>query len=127
MKTKELIQRLQEEDPSGECQIILPSGDPLYFIESKPAYWDGPLHYVEKDSENKINWISTTRGDKIELGSFDLFLMAERYKGNWEEMKKHVKVDYTYLDDGQRSEEFMRFAKKECDEYYEMLKTFKKS
>lgn len=123
MKTKELIRRLQEEDPTGECEIVLSDG-PLFSIEKKPAYWDGPLNYLEV-IDNKLNWVTTTKGNKIELGIFDLFDLADRYNGDWEKMKNHIKVDYTYLDDGKRANEFMDFAKKECDEYNEILTKIK--
>lgn len=41
MKTKELIRRLQEEDPTGEEEVILSDGSDIFTLESIPGYWDG--------------------------------------------------------------------------------------
>jgi len=49
-----------------------------------------------------------------------MFSFSERYGGDWEEVKKHIKVEYTYLDNGDRERQFMEHAKEECDQYKEM-------
>lgn len=40
MKTRELVRRLQEEDPTGELEAVVGNED-IYFIEEQEAYWDG--------------------------------------------------------------------------------------
>ena len=40
MKTKELIRRLQEEDPNGETEVTVNGAD-IYFLETLPGYYDG--------------------------------------------------------------------------------------
>lgn len=119
MKTKELIELLQKEDPSGECHIRLNDGEPLFFACRKPGYWDGPYSYLEEDEDNKLIWVQSTKGEKVDIETIDLFGFAERYKGDWEEMKKHIRVEYTYMDDS-REKDFFEKAKKECDEYNEI-------
>jgi hypothetical protein len=54
----------------------------------------------------------------------DLFDFAERFQGNWEEMKKHIRVEYTYLDGGKSERGFMNVAEKECKEYKDMKDQF---
>lgn len=48
MKTKELIRRLQEEDPTGEVECCVGNVD-IHFVSSEPAYWDGPLQVLVRD------------------------------------------------------------------------------
>jgi hypothetical protein len=115
MKTRELIKLLQEEDPSGECHVRINS-EPISSVYSLPGYWDGPYNYLEKDENGDPIWVQSTKGDKIDIGTVDLFWLAEYYKGDWEEMKKHIRVEYTYLDD-KHTEHFLKLAEKECIEY----------
>lgn len=48
MKTKELIRRLQEADPSGEEECCVGNAD-IFFVENQEAYWDGYLQVLERD------------------------------------------------------------------------------
>lgn len=111
---------LQEEDPSGECHVRI-NDEPISSVESKPGYWDGPYNYLEKREDEKPIWVESTKGDKIDIHTIDLFIFAERYHGDWEEMKKHIRVEYDYLSN-EREEDFWKFAKKECDLYNEINK-----
>lgn len=52
MKTKELIRRLQEEDPSGEIEVCVGNVD-IHFVERMPAYYDGSLQVLKRDENNK--------------------------------------------------------------------------
>lgn len=75
MKTKELIAALQEEDPSGELQVVC-EGSPIYFAERQPAYYDGSLHVPVQDPEckhwNIIGWKVTVEGQKVRLHTVSL-------------------------------------------------------
>ena len=119
MKTKEFIKLLQEEDPSGEGYVRI-GGGPVTFLCQKEGYWDGPYSYLEKGEDGKPIWVETTEGYKVDVYTMDMFDFAERFKGDWEEMKKHIRVEYTYLDGGERKSQFLEHAKKECIEYKEM-------
>jgi len=118
MKTKDLIKLLQEEDPTGECHVRI-DGDPIWFLEHKPGYWDGPYNYLEKDDDDKYTWVASTKGDKIDIRTMDMWSFAERFQGNWEEMEKHIRVEYTYCEKD-RENGFMKLAKQECDDYKKM-------
>lgn len=72
---------------------------------------------MKKGEDGKWNWISSTKGDKIDIHIMELYDFAEMYNGNWEEIEKHIKVEYTYLDNDDRKNSFMEYAKKECDEF----------
>ncbi len=52
MKTKELIKRLQEEDPSGEIEVCVGNVD-IHFVERMPAYYDGSLQVLIRDYNTK--------------------------------------------------------------------------
>lgn len=41
MKTKELIQRLQDADPSGELEVVADDNSDIHFVERQPGYHDG--------------------------------------------------------------------------------------
>lgn len=123
MKTKDFIKMLQEEDPSGECHLRL-NGNPIYHVEQKEGYWDGPYNYFEKDKDGKLTWVASTKGHKVDVYTMDLYDFAERYRGDWGEMKKHIRVEYTYLDDGKSEKGFMKTAEKECKEYKDMKDKF---
>lgn len=126
MKTKDFIKMLQEEDPSGEGYLRIGGGDPITFVTQKEGYWDGPYSYLEKGEDGKPIWVQTTEGYKVDVYTMDMFDFAERFQGNWEEMKKHIQVKYTYLDNGQKEKSFMEFAEKECKEYKDMKDRFYK-
>lgn len=48
MKTSEVIRRLQEADPTGECEVCVGNVD-IHFIERIEAYYDGPLQVLIRD------------------------------------------------------------------------------
>ena len=125
MKTKEFIKMLQEEDPSGESYLRI--NGCITSVCSKPGYWDGPYSYLEQGDDGKPIWVESTRGNKIDVYCMDLFDFSEKFKGNWDEMKKHIKVEYDYLDNGERERSFLENAKKDCDEYKEMIDSLHKN
>ena len=75
MKTKELIKQLQEQDPSGELEVIA-GGSPIYFIDCEPAYYDGALEILIQDASlsgyNIVGFKYTNKGNKIRLHLMDL-------------------------------------------------------
>lgn len=118
MTTGELIKLLQKSDPTGNCHIRI--GDDrgvIVGVEKKEGYWDGPYSYLKKDDEGKWVWVETTKNSKVDFITMDLFDFAEIYHGDWEEVKKHIIVEYDYLDN-ERKNHFLEIAKKECDEYF---------
>lgn len=125
MKTKELIKQLQEADPSGECHVRI-NNEPICSVYSLPGYWDGPYNYLEWDKDRKNpTWIQSTKGDKVDIATVDLFWLAEWYNGDWKKMKNHIKVEYDYLDK-KHENHFYVLAKKECDEYNKIMKEIEK-
>lgn len=52
MKTKELIRRLQEADPSGEVECCVGNLD-ILFVSKEPAYYDGRLQVLERDASKE--------------------------------------------------------------------------
>ncbi len=76
MKTKELIKRLQAEDPSGEIEVCVGSSD-IYYLEELPAYYDGRLYTLIRD-ESKQPFYDVTgmritgQGRKVSIKLMDL-------------------------------------------------------
>lgn len=48
MKTKELIEMLQEADPSGDLEVCVDNMD-IHFAEVQEAYYDGCLQVLDRD------------------------------------------------------------------------------
>jgi len=75
MKTKELIKRLQEADPSGELECCVGNAD-IYFCHVEPAYWDGCLQVLKRDPKlepyyNLTGVKFTTKGNKVQIEVVD--------------------------------------------------------
>jgi hypothetical protein len=52
MKTKKLIELLQQADPSGEMEVTVGKSD-IHFIHQLPAYWDGCYSVLTRDETNE--------------------------------------------------------------------------
>ena len=50
MKTKDLIKKLQELDPSGEIEVVDTSNSAIDFVEILPAFYDGTLEIITKNT-----------------------------------------------------------------------------
>lgn len=48
MKTKELIRRLHQMDPTGEAECCIDNAD-ILDVQGMPAYWDGRLEVLIRD------------------------------------------------------------------------------
>lgn len=70
MKTKDLIARLQREDPSGELECCVGNED-IYLVERLPSYYDGDLEVLVRDPANKFYNVV---GAKIMRGGFKVNL-----------------------------------------------------
>lgn len=74
MKVKELIQQLQELDPSGETEVSCGNHD-IWTVEMLPAYYDGRLQLLIRDPEKTgecfdiIGAKYVSKGQKIKLTS----------------------------------------------------------
>jgi hypothetical protein len=76
MTTKELIQRLQEEDPEGNTEVVVGS-DPVQYVENLPAYYDGRcgsliLDHKKDPYYNIVGYRIRESGRKVRLGTVDL-------------------------------------------------------
>lgn len=76
MKSKELIKRLQEIDPSGETEVCVGNVD-IHFVDILPAYYDGTLQVLQRDPERKgyydiIGGKYVRNGHKIEINCLSI-------------------------------------------------------
>jgi hypothetical protein len=62
MKSKELIRLIQEADPTGEEHVCIQNVD-IWHVSEEPAYYDGALHVVDRDEDER-----PTRGRRIRTG-----------------------------------------------------------
>ena len=67
MKSKELIQLLQEEDPTGEVEVCVNNVD-IYFLTTELAGWDGCLQVLTRD-HSKDPFYNITGARYVRSGS----------------------------------------------------------
>lgn len=93
MKTKELIKRLMEADPTGEVEVCVGNVD-IHFVELLPAYYDGPLQVLERDETckyyNIIGGKYKRTGSKVKIHTLSI---SDAISNRLE-----TKVDYSELD-----------------------------
>jgi hypothetical protein len=116
MKTKELIQWLQTEDPTGELEVCV-NNVPIYTVENQPAYYDGPLQMLIHDESKRpyysiVGYKVTQRGNKIKLTTMDigdclidnpdmpvdLSELANWTRKRWEECVETKRKEYRQMD-----------------------------
>jgi len=100
MKTKELIEQLQKEDPSGELHIRINGMMPI-FAEKKPGYYDGFYQYQEGD---KI--IISTQGEKVDIITLDLEGWVWEHFNDWQN-----RIEFKHLNQDSITELIIRLSK----------------
>lgn len=75
MKTKELIEALKKNDPSGELEVSV-GKTPIYVVERMPAYYDGKLRMLVQDHSkdpyyNVVGGIITDKGHHLNIHTLD--------------------------------------------------------
>lgn len=94
MTTREFIEMLQKEDPSGNGHIRI--GHYCTFIaESKEGYWDGPYSYLKNKWGKDMIWKHTSNGYKVDIHCVDVDQFVEYFDGDFDEVKKHLEFDYS--------------------------------
>lgn len=69
MKTKKVIERLQQLDPTGEEEVSV-CGRDIIEITIYPAYYDGALEVLERDeSKSDVAEFQITKGRMIRSGN----------------------------------------------------------
>jgi hypothetical protein len=90
MKTKDLIKKLQEEDPTGEEHVVVDNLD-ISFISKEPAYYDGAAQMIIRDEKrHAISGKYLRNGHKIQIHTIDFNTLL------WDH--KDFTMDYSELD-----------------------------
>lgn len=116
MKTRELIEWLQKEDPTGELEACV-NNVPIYTVERQPAYYDGPLQMLIQDESKKpyyniVGFKVTHKGQKVKLMTMDvgdclidnpdlpvdLTELADWMKERWEKRVEAKRNEYRQMD-----------------------------
>lgn len=69
MKTKQLIAKLKEIDPEGDCHVLIDNYDIMRNPMVEPMYWDGRARLTELDGQFPVRTKITSKGTKIVLMS----------------------------------------------------------
>ena len=117
MKTKDFIKMLQEADPTGEAYIRLPDGGAPYSAWKKEGYWDGPYQYLEaKEGEtiyDKPTFVYSSLGSKVDIYSTHIDDIIWEEKGDLNEIKDRVRIDYNYIGD-EKENAIWKYIKEEA-------------
>jgi len=70
MRTKELIDALKKEDPSGELRVTI-NGEACWYVEQLPGYYDGYYQYVEKENHFPSKLYITKKDNKVVIHTLD--------------------------------------------------------
>lgn len=95
MKTSELINLLQKEDPSGDLHVRIKGMTPTS-VKKKLGYEDGPYEYLEN---GKL--IFSTEGYKVDINALDIEDFAWKNFNDWEDK---IVFNYTKLNDNEKEE-----------------------
>ncbi len=124
MTTREFIELLQKEDPSGESHIRMPGGVPV-FVQRKPGYYDGPYDYINKDGK----WVVSSLDSKVDVYCkepedivSDVFDEWNSYgkeggEGLWEKVQSMFIFETSYVNQKHTVDPFMERVKKFYDEW----------
>lgn len=118
MKTRDLIRRLQEADPSGELECGV-DGTDIYFVSCEEGYWDGPYEVLIRDPEldgkaySILGVKSTTKGNKVRLHTMSLHDVLLN------DPSARVEVEYEYSDPS-RAQRFLERAEETRRRIHEM-------
>lgn len=91
MKTKDFIKMLQDVDPSGEANISMEGGVPV-FASLLPGYYDGSYSYLDEEG----NYVTSKNDSKLCIhckSSYD-FIDDEYEVGmSWEEIREKFRFE----------------------------------
>jgi hypothetical protein len=90
MKTKDLIRKLQEEDPSGEEHVCVGNVD-IGFISKEPAYYDGAAQVILYNEKGEIV------GGKYKRSGNKIQVHLRRFSDLIWDRKEGFMVDYSEL------------------------------
>lgn len=109
MKTKELIKRLHEADPSGEEEVTVGNTD-IHFVCAMEAYWDGCQQILIRDEKEKcyniIGGKVRAEGTKIMIhlhSISDAIFSNPKLPVDYSEVPKHSKSHYKTAHDDMRA------------------------
>lgn len=119
MKTKELIEMLQKEDPTGECYVRI-DGGAISHCEKKPGYYDGMYSYFENDVFH-----TSAKGDKVDIITISWKDIVWELDGDMEEIRKLISPDFShymsYEDEEKKFWEKIELESKKAKVAYEKL------
>lgn len=95
MKTKKLIELLNEADPTGEEDVCVGNVD-IHFIETLPAYYDGSAQVLIRDENSRYYNIIGAKykrsGHKVQIHTLSITDAISN-----ESKKRPLEVDYSQL------------------------------
>jgi hypothetical protein len=109
MKTKDFIEMLQKEDPTGECHVRLPGGIP-WFAERKEGYWDGPYQFIDEDG----NFVISIKENKVDINVLELEDFIWENKGDYSKIKFEFDG---YVEKEKHIQEYIERFEKIAEEY----------
>ena len=122
MKSKELIQLLQEEDPTGEVEVCVNNVD-IHCLSREPAYWDGSLQVLTRD-ESKKPYYNITGAKYVRHGSKIVLHPMSVRDVLWDNPDTAVinysEVNPAYVEQYKEQDDKTRQASRDCEKRCEM-------
>jgi len=114
MKTKELIEQLQLEDPTGELEVCM-GNEPIVGAHTLPAYYDGcPFSLLRDDKGNLVGIKRTSNGYIVSITSYDISDLLLDYP----KLKIEYETDYAkkhYFERDEKTRQKMKDILDECE------------
>jgi hypothetical protein len=109
VKTKDLIQELQEADPTGELEVCVNNVD-IFTVTVEPAYWDGKLQVLKRDPALKpyydvVGAKYVTTGSKVVIDPMsitDLLWSEPEVEIDYSDIPEHSRERYIESDNKTR-------------------------
>jgi len=119
MKSKILIEKLKEIDPTGEIEVLVGNCD-ILTLQLKPMYWDGHGEVFIRDKSKKgydvIGLKVCSSGNKIDIQTLSIEDVI------WNDPK--VKIDLSELEGTSSFTEFKSITDKTLSEAVEEFKKY---
>lgn len=125
MKTKKLIELLQEADPSGERECVVGNHD-ILDVSAEPGYWDGAYEVLIREEENPFyNVIGakiTTKGIKVVINTLSIKSAIWESDSYGEHFPVEIDTTYVRPESNQRYHDLVEKWRVKPRKYYESKK-----
>ena len=124
MKTKDFIELLKKEDPTGEGYIRV-EGGAIIGVDVKAGYWDGKYNWY--DPKTRVLHISS-QNYKVDVLTLDVDDIIWNEEGDMDKIRQRLKPDFdNYVNSDGQYKEFWNNVEKEALSAKKSIKAIKEN